>query len=140
MSFIMGNEIMSIKLILLIAGAGAAGSTLRYLINLAFLRGGATELPYATLTVNILGCFGAGLLFALFETKLARYSIYAPVLMVGFLGAFTTFSTFALESVALMQGSSPWKAFLNIGLQNLAGLGAVCAGFGAVRLLCYCTR
>ena len=127
---------MTMKLILLVAAAGAAGSTLRYLVNLAFLRSGAAGLPYATLTVNVLGCFLAGLLFALFETKFAKYAIYAPVLLVGFLGAFTTFSTFALESVALLTGNAIWKGVLNIVLQNLSGLGAVCAGFGVVRLFC----
>ena len=127
---------MSIKLLLFVAAGGAAGSTLRYLVNLAFLRSGATGLPYATLTVNVLGCFLAGLLFALFETKFAKYAIYAPILMVGFLGAFTTFSTFALESVALLNGNAMWKGLLNIALQNLAGLGAICAGLGVVRMFC----
>ena len=108
---------------------------LRYLVNLAFLRSGAGGLPYATLTVNILGCFFAGLLFALFEGKLSKYAFYAPVLMVGFLGAFTTFSTFALESVALLHGGAIWKGTLNIVLQNLSGLGAICAGMEMVRIL-----
>ncbi|WP_294507320.1 CrcB family protein [uncultured Victivallis sp.] len=127
---------MSLKLILLVAIAGALGSTLRYLVNLAFLRGGITGLPFATLTVNVLGCFLAGLFFALFATKFSKYAIYAPVLMVGFLGAFTTFSTFALESVAMLTGGAAWKGLLNIGLQNLAGLGSICAGAGLVRLIC----
>ena len=94
---------MSLKLLLLVAGAGAVGSTLRYLVNLAFLRRGTWELPYATLTVNVLGCFLAGIFYALFADKLHRHTAYAPVLLVGFLGAFTTFSTFALESANLMQ-------------------------------------
>ena len=127
---------MSLKLILLVAIAGALGSTLRYLVNLAFLRGGITGLPFATLTVNVLGCFLAGLFFALFATKFSKYAIYAPVLMVDFLGAFTTFSTFALESVAMLTGGAAWKGLLNIGLQNLAGLGSICAGAGLVRLIC----
>ncbi len=127
---------MSLKLILLVAIAGALGSTLRYLVNLVFLRGGITGLPFATLTVNVLGCFLAGLFFALFATKFSKYAIYAPVLMVGFLGAFTTFSTFALESVAMLTGGAAWKGLLNIGLQNLAGLGSICAGAGLVRLIC----
>ena len=127
---------MSLKLILLVAIAGALGSTLRYLVNLAFLRGGITGLPFATLTVNVQGCFLAGLFFALFATKFSKYAIYAPVLMVGFLGAFTTFSTFALESVAMLTGGAAWKGLLNIGLQNLAGLGSICAGAGLVRLIC----
>ena len=62
---------------------------------------------------------------------------YAPVLLVGFLGAFTTFSTFALESANLMQAGAPWKALLNIGLQNLSGLAAVCCGLWLVRQFCH---
>ena len=132
----MEGALMTLKLILLVAAAGALGSTLRYLINLLFLRGGVTGLPYATLTVNVLGCFLAGLLFGLFATKFAKYANYAPVLMVGFLGAFTTFSTFALESVTLLAGGAIWKGLLNIALQNLAGLGAISAGLGLVRQIC----
>ena len=128
---------MSLKLLLLVAGAGAVGSTLRYLVNLAFLRRGTWELPYATLTVNVLGCFLAGIFYALFADKLHRHAAYAPVLLVGFLGAFTTFSTFALESANLMQAGAPWKALLNIGLQNLSGLAAVCCGLWLVRQFCH---
>lgn len=68
---------MSLKLLLLVAGAGAVGSTLRYLVNLAFLRRGTWELPYATLTVNVLGCFLAGIFYALFADKLHRHAAYA---------------------------------------------------------------
>ncbi|MDR0932502.1 MAG: CrcB family protein [Victivallales bacterium] len=50
-------------------------------------------------------------------------------------GAFTTFSTFALESANFIQGNALPKALLYIALQNLAGVGAVFAGFGVVRLL-----
>ena len=128
---------MSLKLLLLVAGAGAVGSTLRYLVNLAFLRRGTWELPYATLTVNVLGCFLAGIFYALFADKLHRHAAYAPVLLVGFLGPFTTFSTFALESANLMQAGAPWKALLNIGLQNLSGLAAVCCGLWLVRQFCH---
>ena len=66
---------MSLKLLLLVAGAGAVGSTLRYLVNLAFLRRGTWELPYATLTVNVLGCFLAGIFYALFADKLHRHTV-----------------------------------------------------------------
>ncbi len=130
---------MSVKLLLMIAGAGAVGTLLRYLLNLAFLRRGSWEFPWATLTINVLGCFAAGVLYALFAGKLERFSGFAPVVMIGFLGAFTTLSTFALESFILAQGGQLWRAVLNIGVQNILGLSAVCFGYYLVKTIGFST-
>lgn len=126
---------MSLKTLMMIAGLGALGTVLRYVITLAFQRHGPWLLPWSTLTVNVLGCFAAGVLYALFAEKLQRYSPYAPILLIGFLGAFTTFSTLALESVVLAQGGELWKAVVNIGLQNATGVAAVCGGIYLVKTL-----
>lgn len=126
---------MSLKILLLIAGAGTFGTFLRYFITIAFLRRGPWLLPWSTLTVNVLGCFAAGTLYALFTGRLERYSDYAPVVLIGFVGTFTTFSTLALESVMLAQGGELWKALLNLFLQNATGLLAVCGGIYLVKAL-----
>ena len=101
---------MSLKLLLLVAGAGAVGSTLRYLVNLAFLRRGTWELPYATLIVNVLGSFLAGIFYALFADKLHRHAAYAPVLLVAGLcvGALSCVLSKAL--FAAMPKNAPGRA------------------------------
>jgi len=86
-----------------------------------------TRFPLGTLVVNIAGSFLLGLLMALMDS----YIIPAPFrsfLTIGLLGAFTTFSTFTYETMALMQTGSYEKAFLNIFLSLLLGLMAVFAG------------
>jgi CrcB protein len=77
--------------------------------------------PWATASVNLLGC----LLFGVVAALLPEEESGSPVrvfLLAGFLGAFTTFSTFAFDSVRLLQESRPGSALLNLALQNAGGL------------------
>ena len=84
---------------------------------------------------NIAGAFLAGLLFALAKNRMPGLAPCLPVLMIGFLGAFTTFSTFMLESVNLVLSGSWGKAALNLLGQNITGCLAAFAGISLGRII-----
>lgn len=92
---------------LLAVGIGSFfGGALRYYISIlmkGFCVGG---FPWATLAVNLLGCFVFGVLYALFGKRGALSSPWCLLLTTGFCGGFTTFSTFANESVQLLHGGN----------------------------------
>ena len=97
------------KYLIFIALGGAGGAVSRYL--LANWVHGLWEgrLPVGTLMVNMLGSFAIGVLFVLIERQLIHPD-WRGVLMVGFLGAFTTFSTFSLETIKLMESGHMGQA------------------------------
>jgi len=119
---------------LLVALAGAAGTLLRYLLGgwLARVTGGL--FPWETFVINVVGCLAIGALAA----ALDRGALLSPplrmALMVGLIGGFTTFSSFALEALRLSQGAQWMSAALYVVLTNAVGLGAVWAGYAAARL------
>jgi CrcB protein len=87
------------------------------------------DFPYATLSINLMGSFLMGFLFV--ET-LERLTLAPPLragVLTGFLGGYTTFSTFQMESLLLFEQGAAMKAFLYQGLSLVLGLG--CAFFGA---------
>jgi CrcB protein len=94
-----------------------------------------SSFPYGTLAVNILGCFVLGMLTHLAGAKGLLDAQTRLFLLVGFVGAFTTFSTFSLESASLLQNGQGGTGLLNILGSNLLGLVFVFAGqFLATRL------
>ncbi len=99
---------------LLIAAGGAVGACLRFGIGelMAWLLG--RHFPYGTLAVNLVGSFIMGLAYALISHGHVLEHPLKPLLMVGILGALTTFSSFALDTVVLMQHGDWLKAGLNI--------------------------
>lgn len=90
------------KIISLIAIAGVIGTLARYL-SIKTLNQILPDSFWATLGVNTLGAFIAGFCFILCKYKFSDHQEYFPILFIGFLGAFTTFSTFALESISFFQ-------------------------------------
>jgi fluoride exporter len=117
------------KLLLLVGIGGFAGAILRYgASGYIQQRAQNADFSYGTIVVNVLGCFLIGFLSQLVESR-GMLSAEARVLLVpGFLGAFTTFSTFSNETLNLFRdGESPW-ALINIAAHILLGLGAVWLG------------
>ena len=113
------------RAILFVAFGGGAGSALRY--GLTRRMGVADEgFPVATFAVNMIGSFVLGLLIGLLATRLS--SDVRAGLFVGLLGGFTTYSTFAFESVALVREGTPAIAFGYVLASIVVGLALAWAG------------
>lgn len=119
---------------LLIGAGGAAGAILRYALSgLAYRLLGET-FPWGTLIVNVLGCFLIGLLWAAAERSPISPTLHVFV-FTGVLGAFTTFSTYGLETFNLLRDGEIMLGLGNFLASNLIGLGAVIAGFFVARIV-----
>ena len=88
---------------LAIAFGGALGAVSRYWLTVSIERFNVTWFPLGTFMVNLLGSFLIGLLYILFAEKLSVADQWRPVIITGFLGAMTTFSTFSLDALLLFQ-------------------------------------
>ena len=102
-----------IKFVNLVIG-GAAGTVARYLLGGAVYRFTGTNFPYGTLVVNIGGCFILGILAALSDKKFMLSPDARLLLMIGFCGAFTTFSTLIFETDSLVRNGQMIRAFGNV--------------------------
>jgi CrcB protein len=91
------------KYLLFIALGGASGAVARYLVATWVHELWEGHMPVGTLLVNLVGSFAIGIFFVLIIEKQIIHQDWRSVLMVGFLGAFTTFSTFSLESISLIE-------------------------------------
>jgi CrcB protein len=104
----------------LVAG-GIAGTVARYVLAGTVYRFWGSDFPYGTLLVNLAGCLLIGFLSALAEDKLILGPNLRILLMAGFCGAFTTFSTFMYETAHLMRDGQTAQAFLNVAVSVIAG-------------------
>lgn len=118
-----------IKNLIYIALGGAFGSALRYFIQYSIHKTFPNAFPYGTFLVNILGCFLVGLLISLFAKEKQMSEHLELLLITGFCGGFTTFSTFAFEGNMLLTQGRTGYAFLYIGISVLAGLAVAYLGF-----------
>ena len=123
---------MLIKLSIL-ALCGALGTLARYGLSVWVERANPFEFPLGTLAVNLLGCFVFGLLWAIAESRTAGASELRLFALIGFCGAFTTFSTLAFDG-SLMLTRAQWSLLaLNVGLSNVLGIGMVLLGLALGR-------
>jgi CrcB protein len=120
---------------LYIAIGGAFGAVSRYGVTLGAARLGATGFPYATLTVNVVGSFLIGLFVVWLGGRTEINSALRPLIQVGFLGALTTFSTFSLDALILVEQGRFTQAGLYIVASVLVCLAACFIGLFAGRSL-----
>lgn len=97
-----------------IAAGGALGAVMRFSMSNAVYSWLGRGFPYGTISVNLLGSFLIGICFVLLTEKLTMGSEVRAFILIGFLGAFTTFSTFSLETLTLLQSGFFIKALANI--------------------------
>lgn len=117
------------RLLLLVATGGAAGSVLRYLAGLATKSiAGDSAFPWGTLVVNVLGCAAIGAVLDWLPSRGEQAEQWRCLLVVGVLGGFTTFSAFGAETLALWRAGQLALALANVAAQLLLGLAAVAGG------------
>ena len=121
--------------VLLVAVGGATGAVLRYWMSGAVqhsvpVTGTWSVFPLGTLTVNVLGCLIVGALVEIGDRHGPLPRETRDLLIVGFLGGFTTFSAFANETVAVWRAGATAMALLNVALSVVTCLAAVVAGRG----------
>ena len=123
-----------IKTLFLVGLGGATGCIFRYLTSLTISRHFSTIFPLATFTVNILGCLIIGILLGMFERQQLVNQDLKFLLITGFCGGYTTFSTFSSENLTLLHQGNYTTAFTYILTSVLTGLLAVWGGIMVTKI------
>jgi crcB protein len=121
-----GADGMLLNIILVIIGGGL-GSVSRYLFTLLAARWFGNSFSWGTLGVNLIGCFFIGLIFSLASRNIVSTSARL-LIMTGFIGGLTTFSTYALESINFFRNTEITTALINLAANNVGGLALVLVG------------
>ncbi|TMA15967.1 MAG: fluoride efflux transporter CrcB [Deltaproteobacteria bacterium] len=113
--------------ILLVAVGGALGAVARYLVATAFAHRLGVQWPWGTLFINLSGCVLISLFLGAGSERMADSNL-RYLLPIGFVGAYTTFSTYEYETMRLFQLGRGTGALAYVAASNLLGFAAVCAG------------
>jgi len=124
---------MSAPVLLAVLAAGALGALARFGVTKLFARPNA-RLPWAVLVVNVLGALLGGVLLGLAQGDAVDPAVRS-ILFGGFAGGFTTFSTFSVETIQLVQEGRLRAAAASVGANLVLGIAAAAAGFGLGLLL-----
>ncbi len=111
----------------MVLAGGAAGSLVRYVVGTVIMTRTGGRFPLGTIFINITGSFLIGLTMALLTERLRPHPNWRLLLVVGFLGGYTTFSSFEWETLSLVKDGARWLGLLN-------AVGSVVVGYGAVWL------
>ena len=112
---------------LMVMLGGATGSLARYLLGAAIMNRVGSRFPLGTVVINITGSFLIGFLMTMLTERLSPHPLLRPLLVVGFLGGYTTFSSFEWETLGLVQDGARWLGLINV-------IGSVVLGYIAVWL------
>ena len=123
------------KHILFIALGGAGGALARHWLASFVHASAQSHFPWGTMLVNVLGSFAIGVAYILIVERAAVHPDWRSVTMIGFLGAFTTFSTFSLETLALYENGQGGLAILYVTASVLTCLLSAWAGMAFMRLI-----
>ncbi|MBQ5891508.1 MAG: fluoride efflux transporter CrcB [Bacteroidales bacterium] len=114
---------------ILIVGAGSfLGGSARYLVSF-LLNGSNTSFPWATLIVNLLGCFAIGLLCGYLLKTNSEQNFISTFFVYGICGGFTTFSTFSKETLLMIQCGNYLNAFIYVAISLFVGLFLTALGY-----------
>lgn len=119
---------ISVAQVSVIMFGGALGALMRYIVSGTIMDKLGNGFPYGTLTVNVLGSFLMGFLAMLLVERMGLDPLLRLGIFVGFLGAFTTFSTFSMETMNLFEQGAHLHAFANMFVSVLFSVFAVWLG------------
>lgn len=121
---------------LLIVGTGSfIGGAMRYLLSTYIKNMYGQTFPWGTLVVNLLGCFVFGIIFALFSKHNSTDNTFCLLLTTGICGGFTTFSTFANESVQMIQNGNIGEFIGYMATSVIIGIALIALGYWIVKVL-----
>ncbi|MFY7937261.1 MAG: fluoride efflux transporter CrcB [Flavobacterium sp.] len=118
-----------IKNIFLVLLGGGIGSVARYLLSYFLTKNNTTQFPWATFIANALGCLLIGLLFGYIQKNNLQNETFKLLLITGFCGGFTTFSTFSLENIQFIQNQNYNFAILYTTTSLAVGFLGIIIGF-----------